>query len=277
MSGSRAEMPRKPLPPRRKTSPYTAVFKEASDVPAPWQSSDLGNVAIAGSASASGGTFTLSGSGADIWNQADAFQYVYQTLSGDGEIIARVTDITNTDAWAKAGLMFRETLAANARHASVFVTPEQGTAFQRRTTTGGSSQHTGSLGSAPVWLRLVRTGDTFTGFRSANGSDWVEIGTTTINMGTDVYVGLAVTAHNNSALSTATMDNVTVDEKNTFEPVVLEAEDATVVGGQIASSHTGFTGSGFVDYINPTGDYVQWTVERAFVGKLCVGFSLCIG
>ena len=255
---------------------YTAVFKEASDVPAPWQSSDIGNVAIAGSASVSDGTFTLGGSGADIWNQADAFQYVYQSLSGDGEIIARVTDITNTDAWAKAGLMFRETLAANARHASMFVTPEQGTAFQRRTTTGGSSQHTGSSGSAPVWLRLVRTGDTFAGFRSANGSDWVEIGTATINMGTDVYVGLAVTAHNNSALFTATMDNVTVDEKNTFEPVVLEAEDATLVGGQIASNHTGFTGSGFVDYINPTGDYVQWTVEVPSSGSYALDFRYAL-
>ena len=256
---------------------YTAVFKEADVVPAPWQSSDVGNVGIAGSASVSGSTFTLSGSGADIWNQADAFQYVYQWLSGDGEIIARVTDITNTNAWAKAGLMFRETLTANARHASVFVTPEQGVAFQRRTAAGGSSQHTGSSGSAPVWLRLVRTGNSFTSFKSANGSNWAEIGTTTISMGTDVYVGLAVTAHNNGALATATMDNVTVNEKNVFEPVVLEAEDATIVGGQVASNHVGFTGSGFVDYVNPTGDYVQWTVEVPSAGSYTLGFRYALG
>ena len=62
----------------------------------------------------------------------DAFHFVYQSLTGDGTIIARMASITNTNSWAKAGVMIRENLDANARHAMVVVTPRSGVAFQRR-------------------------------------------------------------------------------------------------------------------------------------------------
>ena len=80
------------------------------------------------------GAFTVSGSGADIWGTADAFQFVYQPLTGDGQIVARVTTVPNTDPWAKAGVMIREDLTAGARNAAVLVTPSNGVAFQRRVT-----------------------------------------------------------------------------------------------------------------------------------------------
>lgn len=180
-------------------------------LPSPWLTQNVGGVGVAGDATYAGGTFTVRGSGADIWGTADAFRYVYRTLNGDGEIIARVASVQNTDGWAKSGVMIRETLAANARHASMFLTPGNGLAFQQRTAVGGASTHTaGGAATAPYWVRMVRSGSTFTAYKSTNGTTWISVGSTTITMASSVYVGLAVTSHNNSVLCTSTLDNVSV-------------------------------------------------------------------
>ena len=79
-----------------------------------WTSADIGSVGTAGSATYGSGSYTVSGSGADIWNSADAFQFVEQPLVGDGAIIARVTSVSNTNGWAKAGVMIRDSFAPGA-------------------------------------------------------------------------------------------------------------------------------------------------------------------
>src|SRR5690606_31970481 len=103
--------------------------------------------------------------------------------------------ITNSHAWAKAGIMIRETLGANSKHAFAMVSASQGRAFQRRVTTGGTSANIGASGSAPVWVRLTRSGNTFIAYSSGNGSTWTQIGSAVISMTNQVYVGLAVTSH----------------------------------------------------------------------------------
>ena len=174
-----------------------------------WSNEDIGSVAAAGSASSASCVWTINGSGADIWGTTDEFHYVYQSLSGNGQIIARVVSMTNTDPWAKAGVMIRETLTGPSKHAMMVVTPGNGTAFQRRTSTGGSSTHTaGSAVTAPYWVKLIRNGNTLTGYESANGSAWTLVGSDTVSMVTDVYVGLAVTSHNDGVVCTAVIDNV---------------------------------------------------------------------
>ena len=110
-----------------------------STLPSPWLTGISGAVAAAGSASYANGTFTVKGSGADISGTSDEFHYVYQPLAGNGVITARVSSLTNTNASAKAGVMIRETLNANAKYATTVITPGQGVSFQRRTSTGGSS------------------------------------------------------------------------------------------------------------------------------------------
>lgn len=193
---------------------YTANFQTGGGggtLPAGWSTQDVGSVGTAGSASFSGGTWTVKGSGADIWNTADGFRYVYQPLSGNGQITARVASVGNTDVWAKAGVMIRENLTAGSPQAMAVVTPASGVAFQRRTSAGAASVHTaGASVTAPYWVRLVRSGSTFTAYSSPNGTTWTQIGTATITMGQNVYIGLAVTAHNNSALNTSTFTNVSV-------------------------------------------------------------------
>ena len=179
-------------------------------LPSPWQSSDIGAVGATGGVTQTNGTFTVIGSGADIWDAADEFRYVYQTASGDCEMVARVASVQNTNAWAKAGVMIRESLNANSSHATVVVTPGNGVSFQRRASTGGSSSDTTTWGlSAPYWVRIVRSGGTFTAYRSTDGTSWTTIGSQTISMSTTVYIGLAVTSHADGTLCTATFDNVT--------------------------------------------------------------------
>lgn len=196
----------------------TAVFDSVSvpggggppgSLPSPWQKADIGGVGVTGTASYSSGTFTVDGSGLDIWGTADGFHYVYQPLSGNGQIVARVNSLENTNSWAKAGVMIRESLASNSKHALVAITPSNGIAFQTRTSTGGGSVSTlGVSATVPYWLKVVRSGTTFTGYKSTDGISWTQVGSTTISMTTSVYVGLAVTSHNNSTLCTSTFSNV---------------------------------------------------------------------
>ena len=179
-------------------------------LPSPWNTADIGAVGAAGSASHANGTFTVAGSGADIWGTSDEFRFVYQIASGDCDIRARVATLQNTHNNAKAGVMIRESLNANSSHAMVNVTPGVGVEFIRRTSTGGSAVNTLSAGlTAPYWVRVVRTGNTFTGYRSANGSTWTTIGTQTVTMAGSVYIGLPVCSHMDGTLCTATVDGVT--------------------------------------------------------------------
>ena len=212
-------------------------------LPSPWQDHDIGTVGSAGSASYSGSTFTVNGSGADIWGTSDAFNYVSQTLNGDGTIVARVASQQNTDGWAKAGVMIRETLNADATFVDMLLTPSNGAVFQYRTTTGGSASTTGGpTVTAPYWVKLVRAGSTFTGYASSDGTTWTQVGSTTISMVSSVYVGLAVTSHNNSVLNTSTFDNVnvTTGSSNTL-PSPWQDHDIGTVGSAGSASYSGST------------------------------------
>lgn len=177
-----------------------------------WQTTDVGNVGAAGNFHKAGGVFTLNGDGADIWDQADAFRYVFQKLTGDGSLTARLMSVKNTNPWAKAGVMFRDSLNADAKFVAALVTPSSGIAAQQRDRAGGSAGPVGSVPGqiAPFWVRVVRQGDKFSAYSSADGASWAEMGSTTIAMGSSVYVGLAVCSHTDGTLCEAQFDHVTL-------------------------------------------------------------------
>jgi alpha-L-arabinofuranosidase len=180
-------------------------------VPPPWQTQDIGAVGVAGSSLYAAGLFTVFGAGGDIQGTADAFRFDYISVTGNCTIIARVVSVQNIDGWSKAGVMIRAGLGANAANAFIAVTPGSGVTWQSRLTTGGGTGWNQTNGfSAPYWVKLVRSGTLFTGYRSPDGSTWTQQGTATITMASTVYVGLALTSHNSSTLGTATFDNVTV-------------------------------------------------------------------
>ena len=167
--------------------------------------------ASVGSFTAGPPIYRMTAAGADIWDTSDQFHFAYKQLSGNGSITARVVSLTNTHAWAKAGVTIRESLAADSIHADVVVTPTSGAALQRRLTAGGSSTGDTKAGiAAPQWVRLTRSGNTFTAEHSANGTAWTALGTpVTIPMLNDIYIGLCLTSHNVNATCTAEFSDVT--------------------------------------------------------------------
>jgi regulation of enolase protein 1 (concanavalin A-like superfamily) len=224
----------------------TVSNQVAQPLPAPWQNRDIGSTIVQpGSATANNGVVTMKVQSGDIWNNEDSFHYVYQPYSGDVTITARVTSLTETSIWAKAGVMIRESLDANSRHAMAIVTPARGTALQWRAETGGTSLNQNILtGVAPYWVQLTRQGSTITASSSANGSTWTKIASVEMNLPSAVYVGLPLTSNNPDALATAGFDNISVitpsaPADTTAPSVSLSAPSAgATLSGSVAISAT---------------------------------------
>jgi hypothetical protein len=164
------------------------------------------------------GTYTMTASGADIWLvngvEADEFHFAYKTLTGAGSIVAKVQSVDNTNGWAKAGVMIRESLSPDSAHAFAAITPANGVAAQGRPSTGGTSFNTNQTGIvAPYWVKLERNiSGNFTISHSANGSTWQQVTGATpqnIPMGSNVYIGLALTSHDAALTCQAVFSNVT--------------------------------------------------------------------
>jgi len=181
---------------------------------------DIGNPGQAGTFSETApGEYTIEGGGGDIWGNSDQFHFAFQPVSGDCEMIARVSNPENTNTWAKAGLMIREGLDGGSKNAFTARTPTSGQnriTFQRRTSDGGgsASQHTNGFTDEYYWLRILRVGNTFSGYWAPDvggvPGTWTQRGSNqTFSMASDAFIGMAVTAHNNGTLCTAVFDNVT--------------------------------------------------------------------
>jgi hypothetical protein len=180
-------------------------------LPLPWTNGDVGTGMLAGSASHSSGAFTLAGSGA-LGGTTDKLQFTYQTLTGDGEIIARVSALENTGNSSSVGVIIRDTMATNSKQAFVGLSNSGNYRWVRRTATGGSNT-TNNMGTgiAPnTWVRLTRVGNTFTAYKSSNGSSWTTVGITTLSMATNCYIGLAVSSGSDTTLNTSQFSNVSV-------------------------------------------------------------------
>jgi hypothetical protein len=217
----------------------------AGGLPSPWASQDIGAVGAPGTATYSNGIFTVTGSGADIWGNADEFRYVYRQNPGPiagVELITHVDSVQSVNAWTKAGLMVRTSADPGAVHASLFVSPGKGIAFQRRVTAGGTSTHTaGPAWTAPVWLRLtVRGGTACTPtcasvtvvrayYRKNTSDTWIFLGEQQYAGTQDQFalVGLAVSSHVDGTLATAKFSSVTAREKPHFAGAAIGTTDAT--------------------------------------------------
>jgi hypothetical protein len=189
-----------------------------TSLPSPWLSADIGAVGLSGAGSYNYGTatFTLKGSGSDIWGTADTLEYVYRSMTGDGTIVARLATFHGGGGWAKSGVMMRETLGADSANALMSITKANGANFQYRISTGGTSANAPRIAGVgvPQWVKLVRAGDTFTGFYSADGATWTEVGSVIIPTASTLYVGLTVCNNNNTWLGTYRFDSVTLSGCN---------------------------------------------------------------
>src|SRR3989442_1418731 len=194
-----------------KTTTITLTVRSIPTLPSVWTDGDVGSVGVAGSASYANGTFTVAGAGQGTFStSSDGFHFVYQPLSGDGTMVARVVSLQGSSA-AQAGIMIRETLNADANHVYLF-DYSSANWMTERTSTGASSSYQ-SLGSVtlPNWIKLARSGNVFSMYGSPDGLNWVQLGTSqTVSMVPNAYVGLAVSSRSTSSLATASFDNVSV-------------------------------------------------------------------
>lgn len=183
----------------------------AQILPSPWASADIGGPTPAGSASWASPSFTIKGGGADIWEARDEFRFVYQPVTGDADVVARIDRLSADDPWAKAGVMIRGSLAAGAAHGFALVSAGRGVAFQWRPIAGAVTSHgPGPSAACPYWVRLVRIGTRLTAFSSPDGKVWAPVGTGTVALGAVAYVGVAVTSHGAGSVATALVSQVTV-------------------------------------------------------------------
>jgi fibronectin type 3 domain-containing protein len=242
----------------------------ASNLPAGWTDADIGTPAPAGSAAVAGTTWTVNGSGAGIGNTADQINFASAAVTGNFAAVARVTSLTNTDSGAAAGVMFRDSAAAGSMFVGVFATEGSGVSLQWRSATDAVSGSF-SIGTVltptptnPISLRLVKSGSNFTGFYSVNGVAWTQLGATlSIGFTNVTYrAGLAVTAHNNGVLSTATFTNVSLAKTAPPPAVPTGLHAVSISASQINLSWTASAGAtGY--QVQRSTDNIHWSVLAA--------------
>ncbi|MEO8616565.1 MAG: Ig-like domain-containing protein [Luteolibacter sp.] len=180
-------------------------------LPLPWSLDRIGNGNLTGGASYSSGNFTLMGSG-ELARTEDAGTFAWQTLTGDGNITARVQQWDRTSTSFLAGVMIRESLAANSRQVFIGVTGDANYRWLRRVRTASTISSTliRNSNSTNLWLRLVRSRNTFIAYRSINGTSWTKIGSSTVTLPKNCYIGLSVSSGANITLGNSMFSNVSV-------------------------------------------------------------------
>jgi len=188
-----------------------AVTLTSTNLPAPWQTADIGSGIAVGSASVSNGTYSVKGAG-NLSGMADNFRFVYQTLTGDGEIRANLQSLQNTGPNGCIGVMMRESLASGAKYNLIGVSTVGRYRLQNRASTGANSTAAAGGGAtAPnIWLRLVRSGSSISIYTSTDGGNWAQVTSVPVTMATNIYLGLAVASGTTNTLNTAAFGNVTV-------------------------------------------------------------------
>jgi regulation of enolase protein 1 (concanavalin A-like superfamily) len=237
-------------------------------LPSGWLDQDVGSVSTAGSATYADGAFVVSGAGVSIYGSTDEFHFVYQQLSGDGTIVARVVSVLGGSGWVTAGAMIRATLDTGSANVKVAEWPSYSAIYlDTRTTAGGNTTEPGSAGAAlPYWVKLVRIGATFSSFVSSDGTNWTQAGASqTVSMPQNVYVGLAVNSGTASSLAVATFDNVSVVASGSQDssPSITSLSPTTAVPNAsvtIAGSNFGTTrGSSTVTFNGTVATTTSWS------------------
>jgi RHS repeat-associated protein len=242
------------------------VFTTTSQpLPSGWLDTDIGSVGLAGSATYSAGVFTVKAGGQGINGTADSFHFVYQPLSGDGAIVARVSNIQVAGLNTQIGVMIRETLNAGATDTFVMYYPNTADLFVRPST-GAATTEPGymfySVAPYPYWVKLARIGNAFSAYISADGMTWIQVGTTqTIAMAQAVEIGLAACNGITGATVTAAFDNVSVVDatmpiiSGVSPPFGAIGTPVTITGSHFGSSQ----GSGTVKFNGAAATVTSWT------------------
>lgn len=212
-------------------SPDAFEASAGAGLPSPWSQRDVGDVSVVGAASYDGRAFTIEGAGTDIGGAGDQFQFACVPMTGDGTITARFVPQVASQS-AKMGVMMRETFAADSAHAALLLMPAPAGAGEQagwgaRLVTRASSGADSWIEAGPnlpppyvtygrlmqpCWLRLVRSGNTFTGSISPDGQTWSQVGSSTIPLKRGILAGLSVCSRLGKVSTAVSFDNVTAPD-----------------------------------------------------------------
>ena len=243
------------------------------------------------------GTYTVTAAGTDIWNNADEFHYAFKTLTDGGSIEAQVLSVENTNGWAKAGVMIRETLEPGSKFAAVYVTPGNGCRLQARTDTDiNATSDTGvetaeqTAISAPYWVRIERDASgNFRGYYSSDGMNWQSIvWRPMLTIASNAYVGLALTSHNAGVACEAKFSNVrttgTVGAQwanqdigiasNAAEPLYVAVSNNTGSPAVVAHDNpSAATIDTWTEWVIPLQDFSDQGINLTDVDKIAIGLG----
>lgn len=237
------------------------------------------------------GTYTMTGSGIDIWDNADQFHFAFKEVTGTANIIAKVESVENTQEFAKAGVMIRDSLDADSANIAVFITPENGVRFQFRNTADGTTDRQFVEGiTAPQWVKLERTsGGLVRAYYSADGTTWERFTLIQVAMTMPVYVGLAVTSHDDdltceAKLSNVSFPNTNVDMQWTDQDIGMMSNDAAPMYVALSNS-TGDPAAIYHDnpnaaqidtwteWVIPLQEFADKGVDLTDVDRIAIGFG----
>ncbi len=205
-------------------------------------SADVGNTTEPGRVVSNEGIHVIEASGADIEDSSDSFHFLHESLTGDGQIVARIEDVTPTNAWTKVGVMVRDSLAANAKNVFMLLRPSQGSAFQYRPANSANTvstwqevppdftpEHNVRYLRPPKWLKLTREGDVLTAYSSDDGKCWWRRWTQALAFDdAKVLFGVALSSGAYGDRAAARVTNVAVD--SVIEPHNAGCERAQTDG-----------------------------------------------
>jgi hypothetical protein len=186
----------------------------SSPLPEEWKRSEIGtgNVSLGGSTDYDEGVFSLRSYGKGFLDNADELGMTYLNVGGDATITARIVSQDAVRNGATVGVMIRESLDEHAKMAFTGVSYNSGARFVYRNALAAKFVDKLDYGiKSPIWVRLVRAGNVFTAYRSADGNNWTQIGTPqTIAMNANVCVGLASFANDQYRDHQTVVDNVSI-------------------------------------------------------------------
>lgn len=178
-------------------------------------SGDVGTVLHPGSVRYDGakGSYTVSGSGENMWFGRDDFFFVWKKVSGD---VALSADIAFQGATGnnhrKAVLMVRQTLDGNSAGVDVARHGDGLTSLQFRDVAGANTHEVESNVSGPQRVRIEKRGEFFYAFVSGKDGRLEPAGASTkLAMKGDFYVGIGVSAHDKDREETAVFSNVKLE------------------------------------------------------------------
>ena len=196
-----------------------------------WEAIDVGAVGLPGTTVAddSRDAIVMLGAGNDIWGTQDAFHMASVELIGDGSIVTQINQVEAVHEWTKAGVMMRASREPSAANIFLHMTPENGSVMQARRTAGDVTIEPGYASNLrpPQWLKLERTGNTFTGSYSQDGQQWTTLGSVDVEMPNSILVGLAVTSLDPNVRAEAVFEETRVTRGDASDPVTPDPTTPT--------------------------------------------------